>query len=284
MELNRDDEESCVEYISAYMNSPTLLELEDDGMTMLLCLQETVDLVIANRDKSTVFSKASTEGEIGTFVRSPLMSSAIANVNETHESLSTGQTHASGDNVTETESHDTDIQKLLIGLEEVQNKLCQHNVTIPGSDNSQPTPGSCCHPSRQHTLNQPPTNISQPPVPHSSHMTAEELPVPTRGSMIALRDLPLLQRKEFKIHGGQITDTTSDISFNSLCKQIQEGCREQHTDDEIIRGVLRIIKSGNFKDMLTNKEDLTVTELKSFLQSHLGEKNSTELLPGIDVC
>lgn len=29
--------------------------------------------------------------------------------------------------------------------------------------------------------------------------------------------------------------------------------------------------------MLVNKEDMNVTELKGFLQSHLGERNSTEL-------
>lgn len=45
----------------------------------------------------------------------------------------------------------------------------------------------------------------------------------------------------------------------------------------MIRGVLRVIKSGNFRDMLTNKEEMTVTELKRFLQSHLGERGSTEL-------
>lgn len=29
--------------------------------------------------------------------------------------------------------------------------------------------------------------------------------------------------------------------------------------------------------MLTNKEEMSIAELKSFLQSHLGEKSSTEL-------
>lgn len=46
---------------------------------------------------------------------------------------------------------------------------------------------------------------------------------------------------------------------------------------EIVWGVLRIIKPGTFKDMLINKDDLTLTELKGFLQAHLREKNSTEL-------
>lgn len=42
---------------------------------------------------------------------------------------------------------------------------------------------------------------------------------------------------------------------------------------EIVRGVLR-----TFKDMLINKDDLSVLELKGFLQAHLRERNSTELL------
>ena len=247
-ELNRDDEEGCVKYIAANMNSETLLNLEDEGMSMLLCLQDTVDLIIANRSRGTVSPK---EGEIDTSVKSPLMLSAAVNANQPLEPL---------DNPTETGIHDTDIQKLLRGLKEVQNKL-QHGVTTPSSDTPQP---HSSQPSEQH-------------IPNSPHTSTEGLSNTTRESMISLKDLSLLHRREFKIHGGQITDTSSDISFNSLCKQIEEGCREQHTDDEIIRGVLRIIKGGNFKDMLTNKEDLTVTELKSFLQSHLGEKSSTEL-------
>lgn len=46
---------------------------------------------------------------------------------------------------------------------------------------------------------------------------------------------------------------------------------------EVIRGVLRIVKPGAFKDMLTNKDEITICELKGFLRSHLGEKASTEL-------
>lgn len=41
--------------------------------------------------------------------------------------------------------------------------------------------------------------------------------------------------------------------------------------------MFRIIKPGNFKEMLASKDEMTITELKRFLQSHLGEKSSTEL-------
>lgn len=69
----------------------------------------------------------------------------------------------------------------------------------------------------------------------------------------------------------------SDISYNSVCRQIEEGLKENFTESEIVRGVLKIIKAGSFKDMLVNKDDMTVAGLKGFLQSHLGERSSTEL-------
>ncbi len=55
------------------------------------------------------------------------------------------------------------------------------------------------------------------------------------------------------------------------------GLRENFSNTDIVRGVLRIIKPGIFKDMLINKDDMTVNELKGFLQSQLGDRSSTEL-------
>ena len=95
--------------------------------------------------------------------------------------------------------------------------------------------------------------------------------------MVSLKDLSHLQRREFKIHGGQIGDQSSDITYSSICKQIDEGVREGFTGTEVIRAVLRIVKPGAFKDMLTHKDDITISELKRFLRPHLGEKASTEL-------
>ncbi len=90
-----------------------------------------------------------------------------------------------------------------------------------------------------------------------------------------MKDLAYLQRKEFRLHGGQISDTTSDITYNSICKQIDEGLQEKHPEGEIIRGVLHTIKPGNFRDMLTNKDDFTVTELKSFCVTQQMSFNKT---------
>lgn len=87
----------------------------------------------------------------------------------------------------------------------------------------------------------------------------------------------LLTRREFKIHGGQLSDTGSEISYNSLCKQIDDGLKEGFSESEVIRTVIKVTKQGNFREMLTNKDDLTVDELKRFLRSHIREKSSTEL-------
>lgn len=45
----------------------------------------------------------------------------------------------------------------------------------------------------------------------------------------------LLPRREFKIHGGQLSDSGSEISYNSICKQIEEGLKEGFSESEVIR-------------------------------------------------
>lgn len=79
------------------------------------------------------------------------------------------------------------------------------------------------------------------------------------------------------MHGGQISDTGSDMSYSSLCKQIDEGLQQGFSESEVIRTVLKITKPGTFRDMLTSRDDLTVDGLKRFLRSHIRDKNATEL-------
>ncbi len=74
----------------------------------------------------------------------------------------------------------------------------------------------------------------------------------------------LLPHREFKLHGGQISDVGFDMSYSNLCKQIDEGMQEGFTESEIIRTVIKVIKPSTFRDMLTNKSDLAVDELKHF--------------------
>ncbi|KAK0134975.1 hypothetical protein N1851_029210 [Merluccius polli] len=94
---------------------------------------------------------------------------------------------------------------------------------------------------------------------------------------VVLKDLSYLQRRDFKVHGGQVGDQNSDVNYNNISKQIDEGVKEGFAEAEVVRGVLRIIKPGAFKDMLVNKDSITVSELKGFLRSHLGEKGTTEM-------
>lgn len=87
----------------------------------------------------------------------------------------------------------------------------------------------------------------------------------------------LFPRREFKIYGGQISDIGSEVSYSSLCKQMDQGILEGFSESEVIRTVLKITKPGTFREMLTSKDDLTVIELKRFLRSHIRDKNSSEL-------
>ncbi len=60
-ELDLEDSEGCFEYIDAFMSSESLLDMEDQGMSRLLLLQETVksakqictDICTSNVDTNT---------------------------------------------------------------------------------------------------------------------------------------------------------------------------------------------------------------------------------------
>ncbi len=193
---------------------------------------------------------------------SPPSPSTVAHIN----------THTTG---THTEATTADLVSQASSPESQQNKLisshmhCQKlkqgyaSPTTHMTD-TQPIDNDCNQSHSPHVMLSPRSNADQ----HSTNTTE---------SMIALKDLPLLQRKEFKIHGGQIGDNASDISYSNISKQIDQGLKEKHTEGEVTRALFRIIKPGNFKDMLSSKDEMTIAELKSFLQSHLGEKSSTEL-------
>ncbi|XP_043954071.1 uncharacterized protein LOC122820579 [Gambusia affinis] len=51
----------------------------------------------------------------------------------------------------------------------------------------------------------------------------------------------LFPRREFKIHGGQISDTGSEVSYSSLCKQMDQGLLEGFSETEVIT-VFKITK------------------------------------------
>ncbi|KAL2092809.1 hypothetical protein ACEWY4_012607 [Coilia grayii] len=281
--LESSDEEGCVGYVLRYMQSDSLQSSEDEGMTQLLMLNDLVCNLIAKSDSVVVV--ADSAPQITDTVTAP--SPAVGN---THAAPylpppSSTQHIALPSANTTTALHGTQ----------------QHTASdFPSSSHTQyttfPSGTTTTRYSTQHTgLSNMSQSISQPLTTHLTSMTStdrympyagEPAPLPTphhawshsaSGGMVSLKDLSYLQRREFKVHRGQIGDHSSDITYNSICKQIDEGVREGFSETEVIRGVLKIVKPGIFKDMLINKDELTVSELKGFLRSHLCEKASTEL-------
>lgn len=130
------------------------------------------------------------------------------------------------------------------------------------------------------------SDLGIPAVDRDSTITRDSVTKSKRASklstasdqVIRLSDVTtLLPRREFKLFGGQLSDSGSELPYNSICKQINEGLQEGFTESEVIRTVIKCTKPGTFREMLTNRDDLTVDELKSFLKSHIREKSSSEL-------
>lgn len=230
-QLKNGDEESYINYIVTYMNSCELSRLPDQGMTVLLNLNDCIDEIVEQRATRTEMV--------------------------TQPSIAPHNTDTSED----------EYQRMLSNYEDLGRKLLACR-TIP---TTLPTATVTSHTHLPNNNN--PAYSSIPRHELNNHSTSHSAPE----TMVSIRDIAMLQRREFRIHGGQIGDSVSDISFSNLCKQIDEGIKEGCTESDIIRGVFRMIKPGHFKDMLITKDDMTVVELKSFLQSHLGERSSTEL-------
>lgn len=238
-----DDEESYFNFISSYMQSDSLLKLEDEGLSQLLILRDMIDELIETRGNSVVYDQSlSHETDVHTYTLPPT-------IHKQKDSSATPEI-----------TQESEYKQLLSSYEELGRKLSEYKISLVDDKTDK-------LPLAEHHTKQ---NVQRSSYP-------DYLPCQRSDSMMYPRDFPYLPRKEFKIHGGQIGDSVSDIGYSNLCKQIDEGLKANHAESEIIQAVLRIIKPGQFKEMLINKDDLTVTELKSFLQSHLSEKGSSEL-------
>lgn len=268
--LESRDEESCYQYINSFMTSKPLLELEDLGMAHLLDLKDVIETVIQAHVSDSqqhvaddVFHDSS---DLQVDDVSGDVSHANANLAVTSNSDATDADNASATHNTVTtaiDTRDTELQKILTSYEELNKKIIQYKLT--------PTPQSA-----------PQSPVKTQPMSQSNNAAgtrcASEHATPvTPNRLVSLRELSYLHRRELKIQGGQIGDQGSDLSYNNVCRQMEEGLKEQFSDTEVVRAVLRAIKPGTFKDMLMNKDDLTVEELKAFLHSHLGEQSNTEL-------
>lgn len=249
-ELNANDEEGCMEYVVSYMQSDTLLGLEDEGMGQLLVLNDLIGRVINANDP--VNFPVSTLSDGSTHV-TPSQSPSTTIPNPTsqphsHPNSTVMQTqpHSNPHTNTTTQS----LEELRQVYEELGEKLRRREFT----ETSSPT-----------------TYL------HQGESELHRMPQMTSERPVILKDLSYLQRRDFKVHGGQVGDQNSDLNYNNISKQIDEGVKEGFAEAEVVRGVLRIIKPGAFKDMLINKDSITVSELKGFLRSHLGEKATTEM-------
>ncbi|KAL1277383.1 hypothetical protein QQF64_024056 [Cirrhinus molitorella] len=241
-ELDLEDSEGCFEYINAFMSSEALLETEDQGMSELLSLQETV--TAAKQVCTTACTTDVDPNTHVTHVSPPLTTNEqTLTTNSTyltppHAATDLGGVKGAGPRT------NTDLSKMLAEYEALSRKIQQYMTT--------PT---------QHTEVAQPGAQSSAILPPPLHQT-EQSQRAAHSSTFPMLGLPCIQPREFKIHGGQIGDHSSDISYNNVCRQMDAGLRENFSDTDIIRGVLRIIKPGIFKDMLINKDDMTVDELK----------------------
>ena len=79
---------------------------------------------------------------------------------------------------------------------------------------------------------------------------ALETPPMLPSGLVRLSDVAaLLPQREFKIFGGQISDTSTDMSYSNICKQVEDGLRANVPEFEVVRAVMRVIKPGALKDM-----------------------------------
>ena len=86
-------------------------------------------------------------------------------------------------------------------------------------------------------------------------------------------------KRDFKI-SGQIGDLSQKdrLSFSSLVHQIENGLKNDYTEDEIKEAVIKAINPAlSLRSYLEGKADLTLAKLTRIMRSHYQEKTATEL-------
>ena len=87
-----------------------------------------------------------------------------------------------------------------------------------------------------------------------------------------------LRLREFKIHSGTIGGE-SQLDFDEVCYQIEEGRALGYDVREIIAGVIKATKPGcSLRKFLQTKKNLKYEALLSNLRSHYGMEDSQEML------
>lgn len=211
-ELAEKSEPQLYYFISDYLKSDKLMNLEDEGMSHLLSFQDKINELLASKDSS-----GQPDGKQG-------------RVKEATRGTAAQEAAASN--------------------------------TSPQTDYAVQT------------------TLTAPHVYSEGCVTTNRLNAQSNMSdqWVKLTDVAaFLPRREFKIQGGQISDIGSEISYAHICKQIDEGVHDGFTESEIMRAIIKVTKGGTFKDLLTDKDDMTITELKRFLRSHIMDKSAAEL-------
>lgn len=86
-------------------------------------------------------------------------------------------------------------------------------------------------------------------------------------------------KRDFKI-SGQIGDVSQKdrLSFSSLAHQIENGLKNDYSEDEIKEAVIKAINPAlSLRSYLEGKADLTLAKLRRIMRSHYQERTATEL-------
>lgn len=173
--LDRHEEESCVDYICSYMDSAPLLVLEDQGMSQLSHLNDTIVEMISN------CCQAETDVEGGADLVLPNADAAPhLPLNVVHTNTHATDTRTESETVdlaSQAGSLESQLSKLISGYDSLCQKLKQGSSPLtPPPANTQLTVTECTQPRSQPILQSP----------HPSQLPE---------GLIAFKDVPLLQRK-----------------------------------------------------------------------------------------
>ena len=86
-------------------------------------------------------------------------------------------------------------------------------------------------------------------------------------------------KRDFKI-SGQIGGVSQKdrLSFSSIVHQIENGLKNDYTEDEIKEAVIKAINPAlSLRSYLEGKADLTLAKLRRIMRSHYQERTATEL-------